>query len=202
MEVLISPVALPLLDFIWWAKKKKQSLFCIFLVIGKVEVIFICLLAIYCFSMDCLCPLPAFLLGYVWLYVVFVCSASLSPSSGNRTLIYCEEPIPCDLGEYMTRPGLPESHSSLATVIKEWACNSSQAKESPQQNFCWNYWKEGSTEIPWTKDYVSLSLYHVERVCLRSNSEASRKERELSSGVVILEALDPAVPKACPTSGL
>lgn len=144
--------------------------------------------------------LPAFLLGYVWIYV-FVCWASLSPSSSNRILIYCGEPIPCGLGEYMTRSGLPESCCSLATVIKEWACNSSQANESPQQN-CWNDWKEGSTEIPHTKDHVSLNLYHVERICLRRNSEASRKERELSSDVIFLEALDPAVPKACPTSGL
>lgn len=109
----------------------------------------------------CSYPFPAFLLGYVWIYV-FVCSASLSPSPSNRTLIYCGEPIPCGLGEYLTRSGLPESCSSLTTVIKEWACNSSQAKESPQQNFCWNYWKEGSMEIPHMKDHVSLNLYHVE----------------------------------------
>lgn len=50
------------------------------------------------------------------------------------------------------------------------------------------------------KDHVSLNLYHVES--LRRNSEASRKERELRSDVIFLEALDPAVPKACPTSGL
>lgn len=118
----------------------------------------------------CAHPLSAFLLGYVWIYV-FVCSASVFPSSGNRTLIYCGEPIPCDLGEYMTRSGLPESCSSVTPVIKEWACNSSQAKESPQQNFCWNYWKEGSMEMPQTKDHVSLNLYHVERVCLRRNSD-------------------------------
>lgn len=148
----------------------------------------------------CSYPLSAFLLSYVWI-CVFVCWASLSPSSSNRILIYCGEPIPCGLGEYMTRSGLPESCCSLATVIKEWACNSSQANESPQQN-CWNDWKEGSTEIPHTKDHVSLNLYHVERLCLRRNSEASRKERELSSDVIFLEALDPAVPKACPTSGL
>lgn len=142
--------------------------------------------------------MPVFLLGHVWIYVS-VCSTSLSPFFGNRTLIYCGEPIPCGLGEYMTRSGLPESCSSLATVIKEWACNSSQAKESPQQNF-WNYWKEGSTDIPQTNGNVSMKLYHVES--LRRNSEASRKERELSCDVIFLEALDPAVPKACPTSGL
>lgn len=128
------------------------------------------------------------------------CSASLSPSSGNRILIYCGEPIPCGWDEYMTRSGLPESFSFLATVIKEWACNSSQAKASSQQNFCWNSWKEGSTGIPRTKDRKPEFTPCGES--LRRNSEASRKEWELSSDVIFLEALDPAVPKACPTSEL
>ncbi|KAF6302975.1 hypothetical protein mRhiFer1_008712 [Rhinolophus ferrumequinum] len=136
--------------------------------------------------------------GYVFLFVEYLFPHLLVTES----LFIVGNPfIPCGLGEYMTRSGLPESCCSLATVIKEWACNSSQANESPQQN-CWNDWKEGSTEIPHAKDHVSLNLYHVERICLRRNSEASRKERELSSDVIFLEALDPAVPKACPTSGL
>lgn len=43
---------------------------------------------------------------YVWVYVVFVCTAFLFPSSGNRALIYCGEPIPYGLAEHMTRSAL------------------------------------------------------------------------------------------------
>lgn len=67
------------------------------------------------------------------MFVVFVCTASLFPPSGNRALIYCGEPIPYGLAEYMARSGLPEFCSSLATVMKAQACNSGQATESPQQ---------------------------------------------------------------------
>ena len=51
---------------------------------------------------------------YMFLFV-----QHLSPSSGKRNLIYCGEPIPCGLGEYLTRSGLPEFCSSLATAMKE-----------------------------------------------------------------------------------
>lgn len=157
-----------------------------------------CLLTIYSFTMDCLfISFTCFPIGSCVDICLFV--QHLFPHFLVTTLIYCGEPIPCGLGEYMTRSGLTESCSSLATVIKEWACNSSQAKENPQQNFK-NYWKEGSTDNPQTDDNVSMKLYHVES--LRRNSVASRKERELSCDVTFLEALDPAVPKACPTSGL
>lgn len=142
---------LHLIIFIWWAKKRGS--FYIFLINGKVEVIFIYLLAIYSFIMDSLYPSPAFELC---VDICCFCSASLSPSCDNSK--YCGEPIPCGLGEYITRSGLPESHSSFATVIKEWACNPSQAKEYPQWNFCWNSWKERSSEIPRTKDCVSLKI--------------------------------------------
>lgn len=57
-------------------------------------------------------------------------------------------------------------------------------------------------EIPGSKDDVSLNLCHMEKVCLWRNLEASRNGRELSSDIIFLEALDPAVPKARPTSGL
>lgn len=56
-------------------------------------------------------------------------------------------------------------------------------------------------EIPGSKGDVSLNLYHMEKVC-KETRRLVETERELSSDVIFLEALDPAVPKACPTSGL
>lgn len=129
------------------------------------------------------------------MFVVFVCIASLFPSSGNRALIYCGEPIPFGLAEYMTRSGLPEFCSSLAAVMKAQACNSGQATRALSK-----LRKLLATRL--------VEIQELRTVCvpcgesLRRSSEASRKDRELSSDVIFLEALDPAVPKACPTSGL
>lgn len=125
--------ALPALDNFYLMGKKKKGSFYIFLMNGKVKVIFIYLLAVYSFIIDSLYPSPAFLLSYV--DICCFCSASLSLSCDNR--IYIVGNLSLWLRcEYMTRSGLPESHSSLATVTKEWACNPSQAKECPQRNFC------------------------------------------------------------------
>lgn len=72
---------------------------------GEVGVIFM-FMAICSFTVDCCILYLLFCLGYIWISVVSCCSASLSPSSGNRILIYCGEPIPCGLGEHTTRPHL------------------------------------------------------------------------------------------------
>lgn len=160
--------------FICWAKKN-LFLFCISLTIkknGEIGVIFMFIGHLW-FTVDCLYPLPAF----YWVmcgYLVFVCSASPSPPSGNTTLIYLWGIHSLWLRWVHDQAWPPECHSFLATVIKEWVYNLSQAKESPQQNFCWDYWKEGFMEIPGIKDHVNLNLCHVERVCLRRNLDASR----------------------------
>lgn len=70
------------------------------------------------FTMGCSYPAPMLCVG-----MFFFSVQRLSRSSDNRTLIYCGKLISCGLGEFMTRPGLPEFHSTLATVTEEWACN-------------------------------------------------------------------------------
>lgn len=56
-----------------------------------------------------------------------ICSASIFPPSDNNfNLLWGTHSL--WLSGYLTRSGLPESRSILATAIKEWACNSNQAK--------------------------------------------------------------------------
>lgn len=74
-----------------------------------------------------------------------------------------------------------------------------QAKESAQENS--NAWKEGFGDTGDPR-MTGACIFPMWRKSLRRNSEASRDGEKLSFDVIFLEALDPVVPKACPTSGL
>lgn len=72
-----------------------------------------------------------YLLSYWVMCDTCFCLFSISfPIFSNRTLIYCGEPLPCGLGEYLARSGLPESCSSLTTVIKEWRITQARLKRA------------------------------------------------------------------------
>lgn len=141
--------------------------------------LFSCLLAIYSFTVDCLFTSSTCFPVGLRVDVCCFCLYSISfPIFCNRALIYCGEPVPHGLAEYMTRSGLPEFCSSLAAAMKAQACNSGQATESPRQTaetignaahgdpgtkdcVCsmWGEWGEAQGLAERTENWVLMSFF-------------------------------------------